>query len=125
MTRSLDAHDARTPLCILLSAAACSWAGLVSAQPEDPEPGPEVADEEAGTETASPAPAETPAPAKTPAPAPVIDEAMLGGPGESCRARADCQSGLRCIDATCVDEREGTSCQTGAECGSLKCIDNV
>lgn len=25
----------------------------------------------------------------------------LGGPGESCRARSDCSSGLKCIDETC------------------------
>ncbi len=28
---------------------------------------------------------------------------MLGGPGESCRARADCEANLVCMDHTCVD----------------------
>jgi hypothetical protein len=61
------------------------------------------------------------------APAPqtaTVDASMLGGAGESCRARSDCQAGLRCIDAVCRDEREGTSCQSSMECGSLKCIQN-
>jgi hypothetical protein len=56
---------------------------------------------------------------------PVVDEARLGGAGESCRARADCKSGLKCVEAACQDELEGTTCQSSAECGALRCIANV
>jgi hypothetical protein len=38
----------------------------------------------------------------TPPPARPLSE-MLGGPGESCRARSDCETSLACIDNTCVD----------------------
>jgi hypothetical protein len=31
------------------------------------------------------------------------DESTLGGVGESCRARSDCQSGLACMSNMCVD----------------------
>lgn len=82
----------------------------------EPAPG---GDASASTETGDGAP-ET-----APAAAPVPDESTLGGPGESCRARADCQSGLKCIGAVCTDELEGTTCQSSAECGSLRCIQNV
>ena len=52
-------------------------------------------------------------------------DAALGGPGESCRARADCRTGLKCVASTCVDEHEGQACGATAECGAqgLKCID--
>lgn len=53
------------------------------------------------------------------------DDANLGGPGESCRARADCRRGLKCIAATCVDEHEGTSCQATSDCGELRCVRNT
>jgi hypothetical protein len=52
------------------------------------------------------------------------DDSDLGGPGESCRARSDCNHGLKCIDNKCADEHEGESCQATPECGTLKCIDN-
>ena len=29
---------------------------------------------------------------------------MLGGAGESCRARSDCEPNLKCVDLVCVDE---------------------
>jgi hypothetical protein len=57
--------------------------------------------------------------------------ALLGGVGESCRARADCQSGLSCIKSECVApaaaSREGSSCGATSECqdASLKCIQQV
>jgi len=49
----------------------------------------------------------------------------LGGPGESCRARADCKTGLKCINQACADEHEGQSCAATSDCGGeLKCIKN-
>jgi hypothetical protein len=49
----------------------------------------------------------------------------IGGPGESCRARADCKSGLKCVNQTCADEHEGQSCSATGDCGGeLKCIKN-
>jgi hypothetical protein len=52
-------------------------------------------------------------------------DANLGGPGESCRARADCKSGLKCMNKVCTDEHEGESCGATSDCGGrLKCIDN-
>lgn len=49
----------------------------------------------------------------------------LGGPGESCRARPDCKTGLKCLDNKCIDEHEGQSCGATPDCGTeLKCIDN-
>ncbi len=42
---------------------------------------------------------------------------LLGGPGESCRARADCEEGLRCVSSVCRDDREGTRCLSAADCG--------
>jgi hypothetical protein len=52
------------------------------------------------------------------------DDDSLGGPGESCRARADCKHGLKCLANKCVDEHDGESCGATSECGTLKCIDN-
>jgi hypothetical protein len=49
----------------------------------------------------------------------------LGSPGESCRARTDCQAGLKCMNQVCTDQHEGESCGASADCGGqLKCIDN-
>lgn len=81
----------------------------------------------------APAPAPAPAPeateaAPTPAPAePARNESLLGGAGESCRARADCRTGLKCIDGACRDENEGTTCGATSDCGGgeLRCIDKV
>lgn len=43
---------------------------------------------------------------------------QLGGAGESCQRRADCESGLRCIDNECVaQEREG-GCSADGDCGA-------
>jgi hypothetical protein len=51
---------------------------------------------------------------------------MLGGPGESCRARVDCKSGLKCLQSMCVDPRQGESCMATSDCGgTLRCIQNV
>ena len=47
---------------------------------------------------------------------------VRSGPGESCRARADCAEGLKCVARQCVDEREGRACEATSECGGLKCI---
>jgi len=49
-------------------------------------------------------------------------KAGLGGPGESCRARTDCAEGLKCVNQTCTDAREGQACEASSECGGLKCI---
>jgi hypothetical protein len=49
----------------------------------------------------------------------------LGGAGESCRAASDCKLGLKCIQQTCVDPREGTTCGASSDCGGeLKCKNN-
>jgi hypothetical protein len=65
-------------------------------------------------------------PAEEPAPEPEVNEAALGGPGESCRARKDCQSGLRCLNAVCTDPHLGESCGATADCGEqLRCIQNI
>jgi hypothetical protein len=71
------------------------------------------------------APAAQPEPPPPPPPPPGPDPNTLGGPGESCRARADCRPGLACIEAECRDEREGTTCAASTDCGGeLRCIDN-
>ncbi len=54
------------------------------------------------------------------------DDALLGGPGESCRARSDCRSNLRCVSNVCRDEHEGLTCSATSDCGGeLRCIANV
>jgi hypothetical protein len=56
----------------------------------------------------------------------VPNEQNLGAAGESCRARSDCRTGLRCIANVCRDEREGQTCGATSECGpELRCIANV
>jgi hypothetical protein len=66
----------------------------------------------------------TPPTTPTPTPPPVAQN--LGGVGESCRARADCESGLRCIASVCRDPLEGTACGASAECGPhLRCYQQV
>jgi hypothetical protein len=53
-------------------------------------------------------------------------DSMLGGPGESCTARSDCQQGLKCFETVCTDENEGASCRSRSDCGGrIACIDNV
>ncbi len=62
----------------------------------------------------------------------------LGDVGESCRARSDCRSGLKCVNATCTapavaapvvaPSKEGHACEASAECssdGSLRCVAKV
>jgi hypothetical protein len=66
--------------------------------------------------------AQQPAPQPQPQAQPVA--AKLGGPGESCRARADCSEGLKCQNQTCTDEHEGQTCGATADCGQLRCIDH-
>jgi hypothetical protein len=45
------------------------------------------------------------------------------GIGESCRRRADCKEGLKCVRHTCNDPHEGETCGATADCGGeLKCI---
>lgn len=69
-----------------------------------------------------------PVPPSVPSPQTVtsVDESMLGSVGESCRARADCRTGLRCMNNVCHDEREGLSCAATPDCGGeLRCIRNV
>lgn len=51
---------------------------------------------------------------------------VLGGIGESCRARADCQQGFKCIAQTCQDELYGMPCGTDSQCGdNLSCVQGV
>ncbi len=60
-------------------------------------------------------------------------DALLGEVGESCRARADCRSGLKCINSQCtapvaVSTKEGQACEATPDCssdGSLRCIAKV
>jgi hypothetical protein len=55
-----------------------------------------------------------------------VDESLRGDTGESCRARIDCKTGLKCIDQVCVDPLEGQSCQASADCGArLRCVDRL
>ncbi len=61
------------------------------------------------------------------APAFADDEAVLGGQGESCRARLDCQGGLRCVNHVCTapetPKAEAQPCQSTANCGELRCVE--
>ncbi len=54
------------------------------------------------TTTTAPTPSATASAAPSPTTS-APDESMLGGAGESCRSRADCKTGLKCIDHACVD----------------------
>ncbi len=50
-------------------------------------------------------------------------QAGSSGIGESCRRRADCKEGLKCVRHTCTDPHEGETCGATADCGGeLKCI---
>jgi hypothetical protein len=40
---------------------------------------------------------------------------VLGEAGESCRARADCREGLRCVENTCTEPPAG-ACESDADC---------
>ncbi len=54
---------------------------------------------------------------------PSVDDSRLSGPEESCRARTDCQHGLKCVGLHCIDEHAGETCGATADCGGrLKCI---
>lgn len=106
------------PLPTTLLVALCAISSTSVAQvPPAPVPATEAVPAGEGGAQAMPEP--------EPVPEPQPDESVLGGPGESCRARADCKSGLKCIGAVCTDELEGTTCQSSSECGSLRCIQNV
>ncbi len=71
--------------------------------------------------TDAPVTTDTPQPVAAPPPA-----STLGGAGESCRARSDCQPNLRCLSNVCRDPLEGVSCGASAECGvHLRCYDHV
>jgi hypothetical protein len=51
---------------------------------------------------------------------------VVGGIGETCRARSDCGEGLKCVANVCQDERQGQACQADTDCGTrLACIDAV
>lgn len=59
-------------------------------------------------------------------------DSLLGDVGESCRARSDCRSGLKCINAMCTAPapvtKEGQPCEATSECssdGSLRCLAKV
>jgi hypothetical protein len=81
------------------------------------------------------APPQLPPPAAsvtTPPPAPPVSvspppsEADRGGRGESCRARADCQSGLACLQNICRYPDEGKTCGARSDCTApLACFDRV
>ncbi len=50
----------------------------------------------------------------------------VGGVGESCRARSDCEGGLKCLGNVCRDELWGSTCRESGDCGPrLACIDQV
>jgi hypothetical protein len=70
------------------------------------------------------APADTASPQAQPAPEVSAQAtAGAGGPGESCRARTDCEQGLKCVAQVCRDEMEGASCRARADCGGrLACV---
>lgn len=57
----------------------------------------------------------------------LADETSLGGAGESCRARLDCENGLRCVNRVCVEAPNATGqpqpCQSTANCGELRCVE--
>ena len=43
--------------------------------------------------------------------------------GESCRSRADCHTGLRCVQQVCRSIHEGAACQSDAQCpDQLVCL---
>lgn len=62
-------------------------------------------------------------------------DSLLGDVGESCRARADCRTGLKCIASQCTapavvipQTKEGHACEATADCssdGSLRCVSKV
>lgn len=62
-------------------------------------------------------------------------DSLLGDVGESCRARADCRTGLKCINSQCTapvvvvpQTKEGQACEATADCssdGSLRCVAKV
>ncbi len=62
-------------------------------------------------------------------------DSLLGEVGESCRARTDCRTGLKCINSQCAapsatapQTKEGQGCETTADCssdGALRCISKV
>jgi hypothetical protein len=59
-------------------------------------------------------------------------DSALGDVGESCRARSDCRSGLRCVNAQCAapvaQTKEGQACEATSDCsadGSLRCVSKV
>lgn len=50
----------------------------------------------------------------------------LGGVGESCTRRADCETGLHCLANTCRHPSEGLSCEAARDCpAQLECRSNV
>lgn len=62
-------------------------------------------------------------------------DSLLGDVGESCRARSDCRTGLKCIASQCAapavvipQTKEGHACEATADCssdGSLRCVSKV
>lgn len=57
---------------------------------------------------------------------PVPDPSLLGGEGESCRARSDCAAGLKCFEQVCTDAFKGSPCGATSECGgTYRCVGNV
>lgn len=57
---------------------------------------------------------------------PAATEPLLGGPGETCRAKSDCAAGLKCMANACRHEMDGASCTARADCGGeLMCINSV
>jgi hypothetical protein len=108
-----------------------TWTGLVLAQaapPPAPAPAPAPAPPAAQYRPVQPVaqPAAQPAaaqPAAAQPAAPAPTEARLGGNGESCRARADCQGGLMCVSGICRWEGLGSVCEATADCKQpLVCV---
>lgn len=110
-------------LSLSMWAACAVWAGGLHAQgapPPPPAPAPAPAPAPVRPVN-SPPPAtyqQQPAspPQQPPAAAPAAPDARLGGNGESCRARTDCQQGLVCIGGTCQWEGTGSVCEATADC---------
>jgi hypothetical protein len=116
------------PLCSLSLAAAVGLLAMPvfgQAKPRAWSPAP-PSPAATGTAAAQPPPDGEAPPEGEPTPEPEPADASLGDHGESCRARADCQAGLRCLGSVCTDPQLGETCGATADCGGrLRCVNNV
>ena len=77
------------------------------------------------TEKAPVSPTDQVTPTGEAAPAPAKQKPAGGQVGESCRSRADCHTGLRCVQQVCRSIHEGAACQGDAQCpDQLVCLQN-